>query len=457
MKKRFAFIIALVAVLFAVASCGGNKCEHVDADDNLKCDLCGETYDDGKEEPKPYEFKTPVTDSLKLTQSYEGKDFIKDGIGLATVVAFTDGDTAIFRTAAGQKITVRFLGIDTPESTYRVDPWGFAASAHTKNALKNAKEIVLQAETLDDKLRLDSTGKRYLAWVWVDGRLLNLEVAEVGLGTADASDTQYNSQFISAIQGVLKARERIYGTNNDPSYDYTNNRETITIKELRERYSTAEAITTQLDVGKKIRITGTVAKKFGSGCAYIQQYDEDGNYYGIYAYGGYSSIAAFGEGITITLDGTIGYHYGQLQITSINETSIVVHSFSNKDAVVATEVKAEDLSIHNGLIQGNLITINEEIEIIGYRDSEENNAFSLKTNYKLSDGNYLEIRVDQNIALKGEDGKRIKTGAGFVGKTITSITCIASYYDPNTGTQNPEEYDGYLQLMWATYSDVTFK
>ena len=65
MKKRFAFIIALVAMLFVATGCGGNKkCEHVDKDDDLKCDLCGVDFEDGAETPVEYEFNTPVTDRI---------------------------------------------------------------------------------------------------------------------------------------------------------------------------------------------------------------------------------------------------------------------------------------------------------------------------------------------------------------------------------------------------------
>ena len=32
-------------------------------------------------------------------------------------------------------------------------------------------------------------------------------------------------------------------------------------------------------------------------------------------------------------------------------------------------------------------------------------SFTLTTNYRLSDGNFLDIRVDQNTALFDEDGK----------------------------------------------------
>ena len=458
MKKRFALIIAFVMLLALTTACNNSKqCQHVDADDNKLCDLCNEAYDDGPNGPQEYEFLTPVTDRVKLEEDYQGKDFVKDGIGVATVVAYTDGDTAIFRTSGGSKITVRFLGIDTPESTYKVDPWGFAASSHTKNALKNANEIVLQAESSDPNLRLDSTGKRYLAWVWVDGRLLNLEIAEVGLGTADASDTRYASEFIEAINAVRQAKERIYGTRNDPNFDYDSPREELSIKELRARYATPEAISSSLDAGKRVTVTGTVTKRFGSGCCYIQQADEDGNYYGIYLYGGYNQIKAFDVGTTITVKGTVGYYFGQLQLSSITSGSIKVWSYTNKDAVTTIDTRLDEISIYNSVLNGNLVEIQEELVITGYYNSEENNAFTLKTNYKCSDGNYLDIRVDQNINLVDENGNRITSGEQFVGKTITSIIAIASYYDPNFGSQSPEQYDGHIQLMWANYSDVTFK
>ena len=47
LKKIFTFVVALVVCLSLAACGGGKKCEHVDANDDLKCDKCGEAYDDG--------------------------------------------------------------------------------------------------------------------------------------------------------------------------------------------------------------------------------------------------------------------------------------------------------------------------------------------------------------------------------------------------------------------------
>ncbi len=54
--KILALILVVAMCFTMLASCGlfGNKCDHVDADDNGKCDKCGENYDDGKESTNPY-------------------------------------------------------------------------------------------------------------------------------------------------------------------------------------------------------------------------------------------------------------------------------------------------------------------------------------------------------------------------------------------------------------------
>ena len=51
MKKRFLIIFVLLMLLGFVTACNQPTCQHVDADDDLKCDLCGEAYDDGEEKP----------------------------------------------------------------------------------------------------------------------------------------------------------------------------------------------------------------------------------------------------------------------------------------------------------------------------------------------------------------------------------------------------------------------
>ncbi|MDP4171005.1 MAG: thermonuclease family protein [Bacillota bacterium] len=82
-----------------------------------------------------------------------------------------DGDTAWFSKVG----KTRFLYIDTPESTNRIEPFGKEASIYTCNALKSAKTIQLQFDGhLKDKYN------RTLAWVWVNGRLLQKDLITKG-------------------------------------------------------------------------------------------------------------------------------------------------------------------------------------------------------------------------------------------------------------------------------------
>ena len=64
-------------------------------------------------------------DQVKMDFEYEGKSFINDGVGEVELVRSTDGDTARFKDIiTGETFSLRFLGIDTPESTIEKDPWG---------------------------------------------------------------------------------------------------------------------------------------------------------------------------------------------------------------------------------------------------------------------------------------------------------------------------------------------
>lgn len=108
-----------------------------------------------------------------------------------------DGDTAEFN-MNGETIKVRFLAVDTPESvhpTKEVQAYGVEASNFTKQKLQNAQKIELEFDNNSDKT--DKYG-RYLAWVWVDGELLqNLLIKE---GLAQVAYLYGDYKYTSALQ-----------------------------------------------------------------------------------------------------------------------------------------------------------------------------------------------------------------------------------------------------------------
>ena len=85
-----------------------------------------------------------------------------------TVKTFVDGDTTHFNmpenSISGNVLKARYLAINTPESTGQIEEWGKKASNFTKSKLSSATSIIIESD--NDKWNLDSTGSRYLVWVW---------------------------------------------------------------------------------------------------------------------------------------------------------------------------------------------------------------------------------------------------------------------------------------------------
>jgi len=95
----------------------------------------------------------------------------------ATLAKCIDGDTARF-IVDGKEEKVRFLAIDTPEITGETpEPYGEEASDYTCSVLKRATKIVLE---LDPNSDMRDKYDRLLAWIWVDGDLLNQQLIKRG-------------------------------------------------------------------------------------------------------------------------------------------------------------------------------------------------------------------------------------------------------------------------------------
>ena len=88
-----------------------------------------------------------------------------------------DGDTAWF-IKENEKIKTRFLAIDTPESTTKVEEYGKEASKYTCSMLTNANIIEIEYDSNSDKT---DKYNRHLVWVFVDGELLQRKIIEEGL------------------------------------------------------------------------------------------------------------------------------------------------------------------------------------------------------------------------------------------------------------------------------------
>ena len=86
-----------------------------------------------------------------------------------------DGDTAAFFDEEGNEISCRFIGVNAPE----IGEEGYQeAKMYSDSTLRNALEIILELEP--HSTTYDKYG-RTLAWVWVDGKLLQGKLLENNL------------------------------------------------------------------------------------------------------------------------------------------------------------------------------------------------------------------------------------------------------------------------------------
>lgn len=193
--KLFLATTILITGLFSIAAC---------------------TTDDPENET-PLELSSEWSDALDLQAvEYEGRDFLADGIGEVDYISCVDGDTSVFQSVnGGRLLRVRYVGIDTAESTSRVEPWGMPATEYVCDILDQAEVIVLELEPSAG--RLDNFG-RDLAYVWVDGRLLNLMIVEQAYSPAvGAGSLKYGEAFIAAQEHARSTGRRIWGE-TDPGF-----------------------------------------------------------------------------------------------------------------------------------------------------------------------------------------------------------------------------------------------
>lgn len=286
-----------------------------------------------------------VTKKAKLTKSFEGKSFMNDGIGVATVDAYTDGDTTRFRAwnkKGNDTVIIRYYCIDTPESTGGVEKWGKAASLFVKDRLSQATQIVLESST-GTRPTHDSYGTRYLGYVWYktansnDFKLLNLELIENGFTENKALNTDaypYYSYMDEANKFAKSIKLRIYSELEDPLY--STDPVEMTIKNFwdnTEQYYNADA-----DAGSKIVMTAYLqslkVSESGTYTFVAGQYDPETNkVYTINVYAAYSSSPAtrMKIGQLYKIIGSVQKYGGTFQISGLVYNSLYGESIGNSN------------------------------------------------------------------------------------------------------------------------------
>lgn len=369
-----------------------------------------------------------------------------------TVHAFIDGDTTHFNVPSSVMssgiLKARYLGINTPESTGKIEEWGKAASNFTKEKLKSAKSIVIESD--NNKWNADSTGGRYLVWVWyktadnAEYRNLNIEILQEGLAIAsNSANNRYGEVCMNAINQAKTEKLCVNSGQKDPDFHYGAAQE-LTLKELR--LNVADYL------GQNVAFEGVITKNSNQ-TVYVEEYDaETGMYYGMQVYYGYNldgnGMDILSEGNRVRIVGSCQYYEtgGTYQVSGLkysamrpdDPNNIQKISDGNKPAYKTVtpktfndgkvsvlvgeenkEFKFAELAIYSSVSMKGLKVVDTYTTT-----NEESSSKGAITLTCKADGEEIAVRT---IVLYDKAGNLV-TASRFAGKTI-DVKGIVDYFD----------------------------
>lgn len=234
-----------------------------------------------------------------------------------TVKTHIDGDTVHFfvpeTIMEDGVLKARFLAVDTPETTGKIEEYGKRASDFTKARLESAASIIIESD--NGAWNKDSTGDRYLVWVWYKEtadspyRNLNIELLQNGLAKPNSSaNNRYGDICMDAIDQAKAQKLSVHSGQKDPDFYYGDAIE-LTLKELR---SNPEAYN-----GKKVAFNGVITMN-SNNSVYLEAFDAEADmYFGISVYYGYGMS---GKGLEILNVGNEARIVGTMQYYEAGET-----------------------------------------------------------------------------------------------------------------------------------------
>ncbi|MCX5776109.1 MAG: thermonuclease family protein [Candidatus Firestonebacteria bacterium] len=123
----------------------------------------------------------------------------------ANIIKVFDGDTVLLKDGR----TIRLIGVDTPETNHPSLPaqrYGKEATAFTKN-ISEGKDCEVEFEENNKK---DVHG-RNVAYLYVDGKLLNAELLKEGLAYVYVKyDFKFKSDFIEYQKQAIRKRKGLW-------------------------------------------------------------------------------------------------------------------------------------------------------------------------------------------------------------------------------------------------------
>ena len=442
MNKLRSFLILLVALCLSLTACGNDP---VPTAPQSTTEPTAATT-----EPTEAPTNPPVVDYAASVKLNMATDTVKTE---ATVKTFVDGDTVHFYVSEDVMpdgvLKARFLAVNTPESTGKIEEYGKAASNFTKERLSAATSIILESET--DHWDPDSTGGRYLVWVWyktaedTEYRNLNVEILQNGLAKANnTAGNQYGTVCVSALEQAKREMLNLYSGQKDPDFYYGEAVE-LTLRELRtntESYS-----------GMKVAFNGIVTVDSGTQGVYVEDFDEEtGRYYGIYIYYGHglsgTGLGVLSVGNEVRIVGSLQYYEGggTWQVADVNyrmmkpddpgniqklsEGHSASYVLTDPDTFVngTVTLETEEGTVEVPYAQMALATSVEmkDLKVVDVYTTMDEGSSSYGAMTLTCEAGGVTVSV-RTVVLYDENGERITEDA-FLGKTL-DVKGIVDYFD----------------------------
>ncbi len=383
-----------------------------------------------------------------------------------TVKTFVDGDTTHFNVPTSlvgtEVFKARYLAINTPESTGKIEEYGKAAAKFTREKLESATSIYIESDTAT--WDADSTGGRYLVWVWykpegaADYRNLNIEILQNGLAIpSSSSNNRYGDTCMAAIAQAKAQKLGVHSGQKDPDFFYGEAVE-LDLKELRTNIAQYN--------GMKVAFNGVITTNYANS-VYIEDYDaETDRYYGISVYYGYGLT---GEGLDILsvgnasrIVGTVQYYEagGTYQVSGLTYRNMKPDDPGNIQKISGGNTAAYLPTTPGNFVEGKVeLIVGDDKKTFDYAElamstsvemrdlvvrevytttNEESSSLGAMTLTCEADGVKVAVRT---IPLLDEAGKLI-TAEAYTGKTI-DVRGIVDYFD------------GSYQIKVFTTKDIT--
>ncbi len=437
---RFCLLLLAVCLLFSFASCEGE-----------------ETVSEPQNQEKEHiDYAASITLDMNSTTAKEE----------ATVKAYVDGDTTHFYVSAsampGGVLKARYLAINTPESTGKIEEWGKTAAQYTKSKLQSATSIILESETA--VWTPDSTGSRYLCWVWYRTseaepyRNLNIEILQEGLAIAsNSANNRYGATCTAAIDQAKAEKLHVHSDDKDPNFPYGQATE-LTLKELRTNITTYDNC--------NVAFEGVVVMD-NNQTVYVEEYDpETDMYYGMQVYYGYNlngaGLQILSVGNRVRIVGTVQYYEtgGTYQISGVDYKIMKPDDPSNLQLISSGHTAAYTLLDAATFTEGNVeILVGEENKTFSFAE------LSIYTSVEMKDLQVVDLYTTTNeeSASKGAITITCKNN----GKTVTLRTVVLYDEEGNLVTEEyfrgktisvkglVDYFDGTYQIKIYSLNDVT--